>query len=166
LLVLGIDPGVSTTGYGLIEARGSDLLFRDAGVLRSPASLALACRLDRLCSQLEQLLDGWETPQVAMENIFQGRNVRSALTMAHLRGAYLLSIERRGLSLSEYAPTEVKKAVTGHGMAAKTQVRRMVQRLLNRASLPSSLDASDALAVAICHAQVSRFEANMRICSA
>lgn len=166
MLVLGIDPGISTTGYGLIETRGADLVFRDAGVLRSPASLALPARLDRLCTQLEHLLDGFDSPLVAMENIFQGRNVRSALTMAHMRGAYLLSIERRGLALREYAPTEVKKAVTGQGTATKEQVRDMVRRLLHRNQLPPSLDASDALAVAICHAQVSRFERNVRICSA
>lgn len=166
MLVLGIDPGVSTTGYGLIEARGPHLLFRDAGVLRSPASLVLPRRLHRLCTQLEELLDGWDSPQVAMESIFQGRNVRSGLTMAHVRGAYLLSLERRGLAVREYAPAEVKKALTGHGVAAKEQVRSMVQRLLKQTRLPPSLDASDALAIAICHAQVSRFEGNVRICSA
>ena len=166
MLVLGIDPGVSTTGYGLIEARGAHLLFREAGVLRSSASLALPRRLHLLCAQLEELLDGCEPPQVAMESIFQGRNVRSALTMAHVRGAYLLSLARRGLAVREYAPAEVKKALTGHGMAAKEQVREMVQRLLKPTRLPPSLDASDALALAICHAQVSRYESNVRLCSA
>ena len=166
MLVLGIDPGISTTGYGLIEARGPQLLFRDAGVLRSSASLALPRRLLRLCVQLEKVLDEWEPAQVAMESIFQGRNVRSALTMAQVRGAYLLSIERRGLAVREHAPAEVKKAVTGHGVAAKEQVRAMVQRLLHRTHLPPSLDASDALAVAICHAQVSRFENNLATRSA
>jgi crossover junction endodeoxyribonuclease RuvC len=166
LLVLGIDPGISATGYGLIEARGPDLHFRDAGVFRSPTSLSMQRRLRRLCVQLEEFLQGCDPPQVAMETIFQGRNVRSALTMAHVRGAYLLSLENRGLAVREYAPTEVKKALTGHGQAAKEQVREMVLRLLKRTQLPPSLDASDALAIAICHAQVSRFESNARICSA
>jgi crossover junction endodeoxyribonuclease RuvC len=166
LLFLGIDPGVSTTGYGLIEARGVHLVFRDAGVLRSSASLALPRRLHLLCVQLEEVLDGCDPPQVGLESIFQGRNVRSALTMAHVRGAYLLTLARRGLAVREYAPTEVKKALTGHGVATKEQVREMVQRLLKPDQLPRSLDASDALAIAICHAQVSRFESNVRICSA
>jgi crossover junction endodeoxyribonuclease RuvC len=166
LLVLGIDPGTATTGYGLIETDGQEMRFREAGVFRSSSSLPLPSRIRTLCAQLDTLLDGCQPAGVAMEGIFHGRNVRSALTMAHVRGAFLLSLVRRGLEVSEYTPAEVKKALTGHGVAAKEQVREMVRRLLGLEEMSVSLDASDALALAICHAQVSRFQSRVHTRSA
>jgi crossover junction endodeoxyribonuclease RuvC len=166
LLVLGIDPGITATGYGLIECSGASLEFRDAGVFRSRTSDPMPARLDRLCGQLETLLERTAPDDAAMETIFHGRNVRSALTMAHVRGAYLLSLHRHELGVREYAPAEIKKALTGHGVASKEQVRAMVGRLLGAAELPASMDASDALAIAICHAQVSRFQRNLNMRSA
>ncbi len=166
MLVLGIDPGTATTGYGLIEMDGSGCRLRQAGTFRSSAKMTLGARIHALCSQLETLLDEFSPAGVAMEGIFHHRNVRSALTMAHVRGAFLLTLNQRGFEVREYAPTEIKKAVTGYGRAEKSQVRDMVLRLLGHAGELQSLDASDALAVALCHAQVSRFESKVRIGSA
>jgi crossover junction endodeoxyribonuclease RuvC len=94
---------------------------------------------------------------VAVESLFHQRNVRSALTLAHVRGAFLLTLGRRDLPVGEYTPAEVKKSVTGHGTATKEQVGEMVRRLLGLDRLDAPLDATDALALALCHAQVSRF---------
>ena len=151
-MVLGIDPGTSTTGFGLIQIEAGRLVLLEAGVFRSPAGPELATRIRALCGQLESLLDRRAADRVALEGLFAARNVRSVLTMAHVRGAFLLTLARRGLAVSEYSPREVKKAVTGYGAAEKDQVRRMVGRLVGQPGLSVPLDASDALAVAICHA--------------
>ena len=155
MVVLGIDPGTSVTGFGLIRTEGSRLILLEAGVLRSSAGSPLAARIGRLWGQLDVLLERHAPEEVAMEGIFAGRNVRSALTMAHVRGAYMLLMARRHLKVAEYAPREVKKAVTGHGAAEKDQVRQMVGRLIGDRCLSLPMDASDALAVAICHAHSS-----------
>jgi len=152
VIVLGIDPGSGLTGFGVIEARRDRLRLVEAGTVRAPAGAELAERLRVLGDGLEALLDRCEPDSVAMEGIFTGRNARSALTIAHVRGAYLLLLARRRLPVAEYAPATVKRAVTGHGTAAKEQVRGMVGRLLHAPAGPGlALDASDALAVAICH---------------
>ena len=162
MIVLGIDPGIAATGYGLVRAEGGLLHLERAGVLRAPPRRPLAERLRHLCDGLEALLQEAPPDCLAMEGIFTGRNVRSSLTMAHLRGAYLLTSARHGLEVAEYAPRQVKQAVTGHGGADKQQVREMVRRLVRApAELPLALDASDALAVAICHAHSAAFAARL-----
>ena len=150
--MLGIDPGTSATGFGLIVTEGKRLVLVEAGVFRSRPGSPLPSRIRRLCDQLERLLERLTPDEVALESLFVARNIRSALTMAHARGAFLLTLARRDLEVAEYAPREVKKAVTGYGAAGKDQVRRMVGQLIGDPGLSVPLDASDALAVAICHA--------------
>ena len=162
MIVLGIDPGTIATGYGMIRADGNRLRMLDAGVLRSPAGRPLAHRLRTLCDDLDALLRETRPDGVALEGLFAARNIRSALTLAHLRGAFLLTLARWDLDVAEYSPPEVKKAVTGHGATAKEQVRMMVKQLLGASGASLALDASDALAVAICHAHTAAGLLNRR----
>ena len=154
-VVLGIDPGTTATGIGLVRSVGPRLDLVRSAVLRVPSASPLPRRIARLCAGLDEILDEVRPDGVAVEGLFLARNVRSALTLAHLRGALLLTLERRGLDVAEYTPMQVKKAVTGHGAAAKDQVRRMVRHLLGAPDAHLPLDASDALAVAICHAHTA-----------
>ena len=162
MLVLGIDPGTASTGFGLIRVEGRRLRLLRAGVFRTAPGATLPRRLQRVCDGLEALLEETRPHHVALESLFVARNARSALTLAHLRGALLLTVARHGLDVTEYAPMTVKKAVTGRGMAAKDQVRGMVRRLLDASAAPLALDASDALAVAICHAHTAAGDAARR----
>jgi crossover junction endodeoxyribonuclease RuvC len=152
IVVLGIDPGAAATGFGVIRSARDGLSLLEAGVLRSRPGPPLPERVLALCDQLEALLRRHAVDQVAVESLFHARNARSALTMAHVRGALLLTLARYGLPVAEYSPRTVKKAVTGYGAADKDQVRHMVARLAAGADVARSLDASDAVAVAICHA--------------
>lgn len=151
--VLGLDPGSLRLGYGLIEASGSRLSHRAHGVLVAPRNRELPERLSILFDQLEELLDRERPDAVALEKVFAARNVHSALTLGQARGVILLALARRGLALAEYAPAEVKLSVAGHGRAEKSQLAAMVARLLRVRLEDAGLDATDALAIAICHAQ-------------
>jgi len=174
LIVLGIDPGTIATGYGIVRAEGNRLQMLDAGVLRSLAGRPLGQRLRTMCDGLDVLLRETRPDGVAVEGLFTARNVRSALTLAHLRGAFLLTLARWDLDVAEYSPPEVKKAVTGHGATTvkkavtghgattKEQVRTMVKQLLGASGASLALDASDALAVAICHAHTASGLLNRR----
>jgi len=151
--VLGLDPGSLRLGYGVIEASGSRIAHRSHGVLVAPRTRELPERLAMLFEQLEELLERERPDAVALERVFTARNVHSALTLGHARGVILLALARRSLTLAEYAPAEVKLAVAGHGRADKSQLAAMVSRLLRVQLDDAGLDATDALAIAICHAQ-------------
>lgn len=149
--VLGIDCGSQATGYGLVESDGrrhSALVF---GVVRAATREAFAPRLHRIHCQLTELILAHRPDCVAIEDVFYAENVRSALKLGHVRGVAMQAAAAQGLPVAEYSPLEVKSALTGYGRAEKQQVQRMVQELLRLAEAPASLDASDALAVAICH---------------
>lgn len=152
MLILGLDPGSSVTGYGLVESRASRLRAVEFGTILPPAGLPFLERLPHIARSLQALLGRGRPDAVAAEDIFVARNSRAALKLGQVRGAVLLPMLQAGIPVHEYAPRLVKKAVTGYGAAEKEQVRKMVRLLLalREASLP--LDASDALAVAICHA--------------
>jgi crossover junction endodeoxyribonuclease RuvC len=152
-LVLGLDPGSLRLGYGLIETNGSQLLHREHGVFVASPKGELATRLLHLHGRLSELLERVRPDAVGIERVFAAQNARSALVLGQARGIVLLAVAQHGLSLAEYAPAEVKLAVTGHGRASKLQLAAMVERLLGGRPDSQSLDASDALAIAICHVQ-------------
>jgi crossover junction endodeoxyribonuclease RuvC len=156
MLILGLDPGSERAGYGLIESRSGTLRCLDQGLLRPPAGLPLLERLPHLASGVEELIARSRPDAVAAEDLFVARNSRVALHLGHVRGAMLLPLLRAGIPVHEYAPRQVKKTVTGYGAAEKEQVRRMVSLLLGYPERSLALDASDALAVAICHAHLGR----------
>jgi len=159
--IVGIDPGSLRLGYGILRAEGSRLHYLEHGCLKAPRSQPLHRRLALLHEQLCEVLDRHTPTEVAIERVFAARNLASALTLGHARGMILLSVGERELALAEYAPSEIKKAVTGSGRASKEQVSAMVSRLLGVAIDPKEQDASDALAMAICHAAALGFQRSL-----
>jgi len=163
LIILGIDPGSRITGYGLIRKDGTRLLHLDNGGIWTDAATDFPGRLEHIFRGITAIIDKHTPDAVAVENIFFSNNVQSALKLGQARGAAVVACVTRGVPVFEYTALQVKQAVVGHGKAAKEQVQHMVKVLLNLAE-PAQADASDALAVAICHANsftlVKRLRAN------
>ena len=151
MLVLGLDPGLGTTGWGLIRADGNRLSHIANGQLKTNASAPLPERLANLADQLEALLAEHRPEAAAVEEVFVNKNPQSTLKLGQARGVALMVAARSGIAVGEYAPSLVKKAVVGTGGAEKSQVHAMVARLLPGAKIEGA-DAADALAVAITHA--------------
>lgn len=151
--ILGIDPGVATIGFGLIEAeRGSMRLLR-YGVIKTPAGLRLSNRLYQISQDMSELLTQFKPDEVGIEELFFSKNITTGIAVAHGRGVILLEVERAGVPAYEYTPMQVKQAVAGYGGADKRQVMLMTQRLLKMREIPRPDDAADALAIAICHSR-------------
>ncbi len=150
-LILGLDPGLGTTGWGLIRAEGNRLSHVANGQIKTDSKEALPKRLSHLASQLDALIIDRQPEAAAVEEVFVNKNPQSTLKLGQARGVALLCVGRGGLEVGEYAARLVKKAVVGNGNAEKAQVHAMVQRLLPGAAIAGP-DAADALAVAITHA--------------
>ena len=151
MLIIGLDPGLGCTGWGVIAAEGNRLSHVANGQSRTDPKQALPARLVRLEADLALVIDAHRPAEAAVEEVFVNENPQSTLKLGQARGVVLLAAARRGLPVGEYAPTLVKKAVVGTGMAEKAQVHAMVARLLPGVKIDGT-DAADALAVAICHA--------------
>jgi crossover junction endodeoxyribonuclease RuvC len=152
MIVLGIDPGLANTGYGVVARRGGRLVALDGGCIETAAALAAELRLATIHARVCELLDEHAPDAVALEELYFGANTRSAFAVGQARGVVMLAAGQRGITCSGYTPQQVKGAVCGTGRAAKDQVGRMVQALLGLESIPAPDHAADALAVAICHA--------------
>jgi crossover junction endodeoxyribonuclease RuvC len=159
VIVLGIDPGLANTGYGVVVRRGGRLLALDGGVIETAAGLAHERRLADIHSAVAALLEEHEPDAVALEDLYFGQNVRTAFAVGQARGVVMLAAGQRGLPCTGYTPQQVKSAVCGSGRAQKDQVARMVQALLGLAEEPRPDHAADALAVAVCHANSAPFTA-------
>ncbi|HSG08967.1 MAG TPA: crossover junction endodeoxyribonuclease RuvC [Longimicrobiales bacterium] len=158
VLVLGIDPGTAVTGYGVVARRGDGAVsLVECGVIRTSAGRPLAERIKEIYLGIDVLLDRHRPFAVSVEDVFQGKNVHSALTLGHARGAILLAAALRELIIAEYAPREIKKAVVGTGNATKEQVAFMVKHQLRLKEAPTPADASDGVAAALCHCLVGSF---------
>ena len=155
MVVLGIDPGIANTGYGVVCRRGGRRAALDGGVVETASGLAPERRLAAIFTRIEELLDEHEPDAVALEELYFGANARSAFAVGQARGVVMLAAGRRGIDCMGYTPQQVKNAVCGSGRADKRQVQRMVQALLALKRVPAPDHASDALAVAICHALAS-----------
>jgi len=150
LRTLGIDPGSRVTGYGIVEQAGGRIIRVDHGEIRIKNGEPFTRCLSRIYDELTEVIDRTKPDAVAVEDIFYGKNVKSLIKQGHVRGVALLAASRNGLPVHEYSPLEVKKAVVGYGRAEKQQVQMMIRAILQLSeTLPE--DASDALAVAICH---------------
>jgi crossover junction endodeoxyribonuclease RuvC len=149
--IFGIDPGSERTGYGCIETDGSRQRLVACGAISASPGADFPQRLLVIHEGLRALLEEHRPDAVAIEDVFHARNVRSALKLGHARGVALLAATQAGVPVTAYSPAEVKRAVVGYGRAEKQQVQHMVCLLLGLATVPSPYDASDALAVAICH---------------
>jgi len=152
VIVLGIDPGLANTGYGVVARRGGRLVALDGGVIRTRAELAQERRLADIHAAVDALLDEHDPDAVALEELYFGQNVRTAFAVGQARGVVMLAAGQRSVPCSGYTPQQVKGAVCGSGRAPKDQVARMVKTLLGLAEEPRPDHAADALAVAICHA--------------
>src|SRR5579862_1682303 len=150
--VLGIDCGTERTGWGVIESDGRRHTVLSHGVIRTPAARPLADRLAAIGREVRALLAAQPFQAAAVEEVFFSRNVKTALKLAHVRGVVLAAISEAGVALGEYSPLEVKISVVGYGRAEKSQVQLMVRTLTGLQGAIETEDASDALAVAICHA--------------
>lgn len=157
MLVLGIDPGTATTGYGLVrQTEDGGLKQVDHGVILTPAKMPMAERLVLLYDKLQEIILLHRPDSSAVEELFFSRNVKTAISVGQGRGVVLLSLAQAGLPVAEYAPNEIKIAVSGYGGADKRQVQEMVKMLLGLDEVPKPDDAADALAVAICHIHSAR----------
>jgi crossover junction endodeoxyribonuclease RuvC len=152
MIVLGIDPGMASTGYGVVESAAGRLVALDGGVIETRAGVAQERRLAEIHAAVDALLAEHEPDGVALEQLYFGQNVKTAFAVGHGRGAAMLAAGQRGIECASYTPQQVKAAVCGNGRAGKEQVARMVQTLLALALPPTPDHAADALAVAICHA--------------
>ncbi len=152
MVVIGLDPGTATTGYGLVREEPSGALTGLAyGVILTPARTPIAERLARLHGELAEILERHKPDTAAVEKLFFQKNVSSAIAVAQGRGAALVALAQAGLDVAEYTPMEIKQAIAGYGGADKAQMQQMVRALLGLTDLPQPDDAADALAVAICH---------------
>src|SRR5207237_7753881 len=156
--VLGIDCGSRVTGYGVIDSDGAECFFVRCGTIRSKSSEPLAARLRSIHNGIVEIIRELQPEAAAFENLFYANNVQSALKLGHVRGVSMFAAAEANLPIFEYSPLEVKSAVTGYGRAEKIQVQQMVRVLLKLSASPEPYDASDALAVAICHVHVNRIK--------
>ncbi len=153
--ILGIDPGIATVGFGLVDSEKGKQSFVSCGIITTPPGIALSARLDQIYSDLEELISSFKPDAVAVEELFFNTNITTGISVAHGRGIILLAAYRAGLPIYEYTPLQVKQAVVGYGRAEKKQVIDMVKRILNMRSAPKPDDAADAVAIALCHARSS-----------
>jgi crossover junction endodeoxyribonuclease RuvC len=153
VVILGVDPGSSVTGYGLIRSHGQKDTLVESGVIEPSPGALLPDKLNDIFDGLLRIIQKKEPDHFAIEQAFYSKNARSALIMGQARGVAILAAAKSRLSIAEYSPKEVKSAVVGTGSASKAQVQFMVQKLLKLKEPPVPLDAADALAVALCHAQ-------------
>jgi crossover junction endodeoxyribonuclease RuvC len=152
VIVIGIDPGTANTGFGVVRTSGERMVALDGGVIETPSDLSAEKRLARLHESLGELIRWHEPKAMALEDLFFGKNVASALSVGEARGVAMLAAARHDLRCFDYTPQAVKKAVCGSGSADKSQVQRMVASLLGLPEPPAPDHAADAFAVAICHA--------------
>lgn len=150
--VLGIDCGSEYTGYGVVEEfTDGRLICHTAGAIKLKTGSAMAAKLQKIFSELAAIIAEHRPEEVAIEDVFYAVNVKTALKLGQVRGVAMLAASSCGLEVAEYSPLSIKSAVVGYGRADKQQVQQMVTRLLNLAEPPEPTDASDALAIAICH---------------
>lgn len=159
MIVLGIDPGTATTGYGVVEYQAGREKLIKYGTITTPAAMNMADRLVSINRQLSLLIQEVKPDAAAVEQLFFHKNSKTVITVAQGRGVALMTAAREGIAVSEYTPLQIKQSVVGYGKADKKQVQIMVQKILAMRELPRPDDAADALAVAICHIHSCRLGA-------
>lgn len=153
--ILGIDPGIATVGFGIVDSDRGKMKYIACGVITTPAKTSLSSRLDLIYNDLNELFESFKPDVISVEELFFNTNITTGIAVAHGRGVILLAAHRAGIPIFEYTPLQVKQAVVGYGRAEKRQVIDMVRRLLNMPAPPKPDDAADAVALAICHARSS-----------
>ena len=160
MIILGLDPGTATTGYGVIRVLGNRFQMLEYGIISTPAKTPMEKRLEMIYDNLQELLQKWQPDQAAVEELFFNQNITTAITVGQARGVLLLCCAQNNVPLAEYTPLQVKQALVGYGRADKKQIQQMVKMFLNLADIPKPDDAADALAIAICHAH--NYQTNQR----
>ncbi len=150
MIILGIDPGSHVCGYGILQLENNRIVAAGCDVIKIDSTLDLAERLSVIYSEIDQIIGEYKPDIAAVETIFYGKNIKSAFTLGHARGAILLALAQRKIKIVEYSPREVKKSVVGNGNASKEQVEYMVKKILKIDIKPETQDATDALANALC----------------
>ena len=163
ITIMGIDPGLAVTGFGIVQHAGNRFKLIDFGTVTTPAGEPLSERLRTLRDGLAEVLGAHAPVEAAVERLFFNANVQSALAVGQARGVALLALADAGLAVAEYTPSEVKQAVVGYGAADKKQVQYMVKTILAMDAVPKPDDAADALAIAICHAHSRSAVADRRL---
>lgn len=154
--VLGIDPGSISTGFGIVDRQGSALKYVCHGNISPGRNLPLTGRLLAISASLKEVMEAYRPDAVSMESVFFAKNAKSAIVLGQARGAALLTVANYGVPVFEYSPTVIKLSVTGFGLAAKEDVQKMVRLLLKDNGIAGKSDATDALAIAICHISSSK----------
>jgi crossover junction endodeoxyribonuclease RuvC len=155
--VIGVDPGLTITGFGILDYKGGQIRTVAFGTIKPPTKESLPNRLEYLNSHMTELLEKFEPNAFAIEDTFFSQNVKSALLLGQARGVLLLAAASKGIPSMDYAPRKVKQSVVGNGAADKTQVQYMVQQILKMDEPPKPLDVSDALAIGLCHINQNKY---------
>ena len=153
--ILGIDPGIATIGFGVVDSDRNQHKLIQCGVISTPAHTSLSSRLAQIYDDMCQLLDLFKPDAVSIEELFFNTNITTGIAVAHGRGVILLACQKAGVEIYEYTPLQVKQAVVGYGRAEKAQVMDMVKRICGLPAPPKPDDAADAVALALCHARSS-----------
>jgi crossover junction endodeoxyribonuclease RuvC len=157
MIVMGVDPGLAITGYGILEKKGNRVVSLDYdSIVTSAKTMSPAERLETNHIGIGELLDRYQPSHMAIEKLFFSRNVTSAMGVSEVRGVIILAAQQRSIPVSEYTPTQVKMAITGSGKADKLQMQEMIRRLLGLPEIPKPDDVADGLSVALCHIHVVR----------
>lgn len=158
MIILGIDPGLALIGYGVIEYKGNKYKAIDYGCVTTSSDATVPERLKIIYQELSNLIDKYNPDDIAMEELFFNKNVKTAIKVGQARGVEILAAINKGKDVYEYTPLQIKQSVAGYGRAEKRQVQEMVKLLLNLKEIPKPDDAADALAVAICHSSCLKFK--------
>ena len=153
--ILGVDPGIATIGFGVLDSEHNSNKLINCGVITTPAHSSLSSRLEQIYDDMLSLLEIFKPDAVSIEELFFNTNITTGISVAHGRGVILLACERASVPIYEYTPLQVKQSVAGYGLAEKKQVMEMVRKLCGLNSVPKPDDAADAVALAICHARSS-----------
>ncbi|MBC7190595.1 crossover junction endodeoxyribonuclease RuvC [Candidatus Aerophobetes bacterium] len=150
MIILGVDPGTAATGYGVIEAEEIPRLI-EYGCLRTSSKKDMTLRLREIYIKIKEIVDKFSPQEIAVEDVFFNQNIKTALSVGQARGVILLAVSSRGAKVFSYTPSEVKQAIAGYGRARKEQIQHMIKNTLKLSFIPTPDDASDAIAVALCH---------------
>lgn len=163
MIILGVDPGIATVGYGVVEYIGNKYKVIDYGAILTPSDELFPNRLKSVYDHLCDIIIKYRPDDLAIEELFFNKNVKTAIMVGHARGVEILAAVNYNLDVYEYTPLQIKQAVVGYGRAEKKQVQEMVKILLNLDKIPKPDDAADALAVAICHGSSIKFKDSFKM---
>lgn len=163
MIIMGIDPGIAIVGYGILEFKGNSYKVMDYGAITTKAGVPIPDRLNQIYNEMNILIKKYKPEDIAFEELFFNKNVKTAITVAQARGVEVLCAEKNRAGIYEYTPLQVKQALVGYGRASKSQVQDMVKLILNLDKIPKPDDVADALAVAITHGSSIKFKESFRM---